>query len=268
MTNTGDLVPLWLDWMRCGGAPETTVGLRRYYLSRLGDAVGPDRLLDLGVDELSTWIGQHQWGPNTRKSARSALRSFYGWAVATGRLTMSPAALLPVVRIPRGRPKPTPEASYRLALASADPRAHLAIRLAAQCGLRRAEVARARRDDVVDDLLGRSLRVIGKGGHIRVVPLPTDLAAVIDGMPPGWLFPSRTGEHLTPHYIAKLVTAHLPAGVGMHSLRHRCATTAYAATHDLRAVQELLGHSRPETTAGYVATPDDAIRAAVDAAAA
>ncbi len=36
----------------------------------------------------------------------------------------------------------------------------------------------------------------------------------------------------------------------------------------LCAVQELLGHLRPETTAGYVRTPDEAIRAAVEAAAA
>ncbi|HET6299160.1 MAG TPA: site-specific integrase, partial [Kribbella sp.] len=48
-----------------------------------------------------------------------------------------------------------------------------------------------------------------------------------------------------------------------HSLRHRFASAAYAVDRDLRAVQELLGHSKPETTARYVATPDGALRAAV-----
>lgn len=264
---TGDIVPLWIDWMRCGGAPETTVGLRVYYIDRLSEA-HPD-LLALGTEDLTAWIAGHTWKPNTRKTVRSALRSFYGWALITGRIRTSPAALLPAVRIPRGVPKPTPEDGYRLALASADARVTLAVRLAGQCGLRRAEVARSRREDVIGDLVGWSLHVVGKGGHERVVPLPSDLAALILGMPPGWLFPSRASSgHLTPHYVARMVARCLPTGSGMHSLRHRCATTAYAATHDLRAVQELLGHLRPETTAGYVRTPDEAIRAAVEAAAA
>lgn len=54
----------------------------------------------------------------------------------------------------------------------------------------------------------------------------------------------------------------------MHTLRHRCATVAYAKTRDLRAVQELLGHAKPETTAIYTAVPDDAVRDAMRAAAA
>ena len=57
-------------------------------------------------------------------------------------------------------------------------------------------------------------------------------------------------------------------GASTHSLRHRAATAAYAGTRDLRAVQELLGHSRPETTAGYVLVPGGAVRAAMMAAAA
>jgi site-specific recombinase XerC len=44
--------------------------------------------------------------------------------------------------------------------------------------------------------------------------------------------------------------------------RHRFATTAYAAERDLLAVQQLLGHSRPEVTARYTALPGDALRAA------
>jgi integrase len=109
---------------------------------------------------------------------------------------------------------------------------------------------------------------VGKGGHVRLVPLPDDLVAQLLEHGPGWVFPSPYGGHLTPHHLAKCASAHLPAGIGLHSLRHRCGTVAYAATRDLRAVQELLGHSRPETTAGYVQVPDDAVRAAMRAAAA
>jgi len=64
------------------------------------------------------------------------------------------------------------------------------IALAAQCGLRRGEVARLRREDVVPDLLGHCLRVVGKGGHIRNVPLPDLLARDLLGCYAGYLFPS------------------------------------------------------------------------------
>lgn len=254
----------WVKWMRASGAPETTIALRRYYVSRLS-AHSPD-MLALTVDDLAEWIAAQAWSPNTRKSARSALRCFYSWAVHTGRMPTSPAHLLPTVRVPRARPKPTPERAYRTALSDADPRARLAVRLAGQCGLRRGEVARVHAGDVEEDLCGHSLRVTGKGGHVRVVPLPEDVAAELLAVD-GWAFPSPRGGHLTPHHLSKLVRAALGGDHSTHSLRHRAATAAYAGTRDLRAVQELLGHSRPETTAGYVSVPDDSIRAAMRAAA-
>jgi integrase/recombinase XerC len=266
-TQRGTVVEVWVDWMRASATPQTTIALRVYYLLRLLDDSSTG-LLDLGVDDLARWLGSHAWSPNTRKSARSALRCFYGWALVTGRLRTSPAHLLPPVRIPRGRPKPTPERDYRRALDTTDPRARLAVQLAGQCGLRRGEVATARVEDVEEDLVGYSLRVTGKGGHVRVVPLPDPVARALLERGTGWLFPSPRGGHLTPHHVAKIVKATLPDGVSMHSLRHRCATVAYAGTRDLRAVQELLGHSRPETTAGYVLVPDDAVRAAMSVAAA
>jgi integrase/recombinase XerC len=55
----------------------------------------------------------------------------------------------------------------------------------------------------------------------------------------------------------------LPEGFTTHSLRHRFATAAYGVERDLRAVQELLGHAKPETTARYAAVPDGALAAAV-----
>lgn len=256
----------WIAWMRSSGAPETTIALRRYYLSRL--TVDHPAVLTLTVDDLAEWMGRQAWSPNTRKSARSALRCYYGWAVHTGRIPASPAHLLPAVKPPRARPKPTPERVYRKALMSSDPRTHLAVRLAGACGLRRGEVAKVRGSDVEEDLCGYSLRVVGKGGHVRIVPLPDDVAEVLLALGDAFAFPSPRGGHLTPHHLAKIIRKALDGEYCTHSLRHRAASTAYAATRDLRAVQELLGHSRPETTAGYVQVPDDAIRAAMRAAAA
>lgn len=258
----------WRNHLVTAGTPPSTVGVRVYQVRRCGREVGlpPNRVT---LDDLTAWLASKSWAPNTRRSYRAALRSFYAWAMATGRTSTSPAHELPSVAVPRAKPRPTPEVAYRLALRTADDRARLAILLAGACGLRRGEVARSRREDVEADLLGPVLRVVGKGGHVRLVPLPDDLHRMILRQAPGWLFPSdRNGSgHLTPHHLAKVVSSHLPEGMTMHTLRHRCGTVAYAATRDLRAVQELLGHAKPETTAIYTEVPGASIRAAMEGAA-
>jgi len=257
----------WCAWQRATGAPKTTIRLRRDYIRRLGTAHSGRQPWDLTTRDLLNWIAGHDWSPNTMKSVRSSLTAFYAWGAAIGHIGRSPAAALPAVRVPRGRPRPAPEHAYRRALEQAPEREALAIRLAGQCGLRLGEIAKATREDMQPDLMGHSLRVTGKGGHTRIVPLPDDLAAIIAGRPKGWLFPSPNGGHLTPHHLGKCVSRYLTGGLTTHTLRHRAASVAYAKTKDIRAVQELLGHQSPNTTAGYAAVADDAVRAAMLAAA-
>lgn len=263
----GILIQAWERYLRASGAPDSTIGQRTYHLRRVAREVGGCPA-DLTFERLADWLADQRWAPNTRRSYRGSLRAFYRWAVSTGRLTYSPAHELPPVRVPRPRPRPAPESAYRAALEVADERARLAIMLAACCGLRRSEIARVKVEDVEPDLLGRSLRVTGKGGHVRLVPLPDDLADEIGVHRPGWLFPSSHGAHLTPHHLGKIVSRCLPGPLTTHTLRHRCATVSYAATRDLRAVQELLGHAKPETTAIYTLVPDESVRKAMEAAAA
>ena len=134
--------------------------------------------------------------------------------------------------------------------------------LAAYAGLRAGEIARVHTSDVVD---GR-LYVHGKGGRTRVVPLAAHLALMLPAEG-GWVFPNGRGSHLSPGHVTRLVSRALPEGWTAHTFRHRLATRAYAGTRDLLAVSELIGHSRPETTQRYVLLPDDALVAAVAAAA-
>lgn len=255
----------WTKYLQAAGTMPGTIEQRRYHMTRLSLEIGacPESLT---THELVDWLARHRWAPNTRRAYRGSLRSFYAWATATGLVHSSPAHLLPPVKVPRGKPRPAPESVFAAALDQADDRVKLALRLGGHCGLRRAEIAGTRREDLEPDLTGWSLRVKGKGGHVRLVPLPDDLAEDISSRPPGWLFPSSHGAHLTPHHLGKIVSRALAHGLTTHSLRHRCGTVAYAATRDLRAVQELLGHAKPETTAIYVAVPDGAVRAAMQAA--
>lgn len=263
----GQAINDWQTFLLASGVPESTLGQRVYHLSRFAQEIGVGPfVVTFGV--LAEWMASHDWAPNTRRSYRASLRAFYSWAMATGLTDHSPAALLPAIRVPRAKPRPAPEAAYRAALDVADPRVRRAILLAAQCGLRRGEIARAHTEHVEADLMGYSLRVVGKGGHVRMVPLPEDLAEEILALEPGWVFPSQRGGHVTPHHLGKLVSRCLPGSLTTHTLRHRAATVAYAATHDLRAVQEFLGHAKPETTAIYTQVPDEAVRAAMNGAAA
>ena len=94
------------------------------------------------------------------------------------------------------------------------------------------------------------------GGHRGVV-------AHVD-----WVFPSTVRDgHVGYDYLYKRVKAALGGRYTPHQLRHRFATQAYRGTHDLRAVQELLGHSSPTTTVRYTLIGNDAMTAAVHAVA-
>lgn len=261
------LVSRWATWQTSSQIPYNSIRLRRYYVLRMAadhDGRSPG---DLSTRDLVEWLAEPNWSANTRKSARTSVRAFYTWLVTIGELDASPADQMPAVKTPRGRAKPTPERAYREALQVADPRLRLALMLAGQCGLRRAEAAQVCREDVEEELLGWVLRVRGKGGHVRLVPLPDQLARLIRSRPAGWLFPGNDNGHISPGHLGRIVSRALPEGLAMHSLRHRCGTVSYAGTRDLRAVQELLGHATVTTTQIYTAVPDGAVRAAVMAAA-
>lgn len=253
----------WGQWLTAADRPPSTVYLRTYHLRRF--AAHHDQPWAVTVDHLAAWLAGHGWATETRRSYRASLCSFYAWGHAVGRIGHNPAALLPPVRPPAGRPRPAPEDALRRALADAAPRVRLMVRLAAYYGLRRAEIAAVHSRDVERDLMGWSLRVVGKGRKVRHVPLEDGLAAELRSHD-GWVFPNGRGGHLTPAHVGKLVSAVLPEGYSTHSLRHRMATVSYAGSRDLLALGSVLGHSRPETTRRYVLLPADATRAVVQAA--
>lgn len=110
---------------------------------------------------------------------------------------------------------------------------------------------------VLEDIKGQWLRVIGKGGHARMVPLPPHLAARVKRRGEGYVFPGQIDGHLSARRVGELIRECLPAGMTPHQLRHRYATTVYRSSGDIRAVQELLGHARLDTTMIYTAVDSD-----------
>lgn len=254
----------WTDTLKAAGLSAQTIKSRRYKMVHLAALLMPSGPEDVTTEQIVQAFARQQWKPETRKAYRNTISSFFRWLHKSGRRSDDPSLDVPRVKKPHAHPRPCPDRYIAAAMEMATTSERLMIRLGAECGLRRGEIARVHSDDVVADNAGRSLIVRGKGDKQRIVPLPDDLAGIIMDAR-GYLFPGRFGGHVEESYIGDHISRLLPAGYAAHTLRHRFATTAYAATHDLFVVAELLGHESVETTEHYVAMPDGRLREATAA---
>ncbi|GAA4178924.1 tyrosine-type recombinase/integrase [Gryllotalpicola koreensis] len=259
-----DLINSYLGWLASGGIAAGTLKLRRYQLERFALEIDKPAS-EVRLDDVIDYFEGRKWSGATVRSVRAALRGFYRWGCAVGRLDDDPTRLLrPLKHNARVRP-PASEASIAEGLASVDRRVRLMVRLGAEVGLRCCEIALVNSGDVFEDLVGYSLVVHGKGGKRRIVPIEPDLALIIARCQ-GWLFPGQIDGHLSAKYISKLLSRAMSKATG-HQLRHRFGTVTYdEGGKDLRAVQELLGHSSLVTTQIYVHVGDAAKRRAAAAA--
>lgn len=105
-----------------------------------------------------------------------------------------------------------------------------------------------------------ALRILGKGGHERVVPMRPDVLASLHamGLPrAGRLFRRDAGGGFTGEQMSRWLNGYLhgtaDVDASAHQLRHWFGSRAYEECRDLRVVQELLGHASPTTTAVYTA---------------
>lgn len=254
----------WTDTLKAAGLSAQTIKSRRYKMVHLAALLMPSGPEDVTTEQIVQVFARQQWKPETRKAYRNTISSFFRWLHKSGRRSDDPSLDVPRVKKPHAHPRPCPDRYIAAAMEMATTSERLMIRLGAECGLRRGEIARVHSDDVVADNAGRSLIVRGKGDKQRIVPLPDDLAGIIMDAR-GYLFPGRLGGHVEESYIGDHISRLLPDGYAAHTLRHRFATTAYAATHDLFVVAELLGHESVETTEHYVAMPDGRLREATAA---
>ena len=233
--------------------------------------------------ELLAWADAELTRSRSMRSlARSALKAY--WAVA-GRPD-APWAALPVPRRRRMRCRALEEAQAAALAAvarrraSAGTRKGLAVLLGLYGGLRRSEIADVRWSQISPD---GWLTVVGKGSE-RCIPLHPLLVELLEAArsdphhPPvrarrprdaDRVFVGAAGGALHPTTVWTWVQqlageAELPP-VQTHVLRHTALAAALDATGDLRAVQELAGHARPETTAGYTRVRTERLRRAVTA---
>jgi site-specific recombinase XerD len=251
--------------LRGMGRPESTVQVRMSQLRRFARENPSLDPWDVALVDLLEWLGTKRWSQETRRAQRSAFRAFYAWGKMTGRIRKSPAEKMPVISKGQPHARPALDYDYAAGLAKAPARERLALRLAAEMGLRCAEVACVHVRDISGSAGAWSLVVHGKGNKRRVLPMRDDLAGPLRNASDGYVFPGNYDGHLSPHYLGKIVSRLLPAGVTMHMLRHRFATKAYNVDRDVFSVQQLLGHASPVTTQGYVQVSDQNLRRLVDA---
>lgn len=202
----------------------------------------------------------------------SALKSFFKRLAKTRGLS---AAAISAVRAPRvEKPLPRPVATEdALKLAARDAGATWAEKrdralfaLLYGCGLRISEAVGLNESAAP---LGEALRIRGKGGKDREVPVLPVVSALIEDYraarpfapspadgPDGPLFMGVRGGRLGARAAQKAMEKErgrlgLPETATPHALRHAFATDLLAAGGDLRAVQELLGHASLEATQRY-----------------
>ncbi len=149
------------------------------------------------------------------------------------------------------------------------------IMLLLSAGLRRCELLNLRTSDVAADL--SHVRIVGKGGRERVVPLPMQTQQVLqeylDGIKPTpeFLFTNAGGKRMDNTTFYRIFNRIVKRagldqdGITPHSLRHAYATTLLHSAVDVKTVQELLGHANLSTTSRYLHSDQATKRAAAEA---
>lgn len=258
-----------------------TVRAYRSDLRDLRDSIGDGDLEGVDLDMLRDWL----WRATQRGDARStlarraaAVRSFFAWAREQELVAADPS--LRLVAPKRGRTLPTVASrdamqglldGHRARAADGDAvalRDHAILETLYAAGIRVSELCGLDIDDV--DFDRRTARVLGKGAKERVVPFGGPAAEALGAYlrrgrpalsarspsPSPAVFLGVRGARLGPRAVYELVARALgpvigSEHVGPHALRHTAATHLLDGGADLRAVQEILGHSSLGTTQIY-----------------
>lgn len=242
---------------------------------------------DVKLDDLqrfAAWIHERGIGPKSQARILSGVRTFYHYLVVDGYLEIDPTELLESPHLPKHLPEYlTTEEVDRLEaaidLTSAEGHRNRAIiEVFFSCGLRVSELVELKLSNLF--LNERFMRVVGKGGKERLVPISQRAVGELElwfddrrqmRIKPGeddYVFLNRRGHHLTRTMILIMVkrlgeAAGIKKTLSPHTLRHSFATALLRGGADLRVIQVLLGHADIATTEIYTHMDDESLRQAV-----
>jgi integrase/recombinase XerC len=260
-------------------AYETDVRMFGEWVGRSG-VTSPDGVTRTLVRRYVAFLSTRQFARASIARKSAALRRYYRWAVAEGVTAVDPTIGLHVVagtgRLPRvldGRelgalldgPSPDGEPAWRRCRDDAvlEVLYGAGVRVSELCALRLGQVR----------LGEQALTVWGKGAKERRVPLGEPAAAALaawlrlrsEVVPPeagDIVFGNERGHQLTPRDVRRIIDRRSPTPTHPHALRHTFATHLLDGGADLRAVQELLGHSDVATTQRYTHVSRERLRSA------
>ncbi len=215
------------------------------------------------------------WGLSSRTIVRtlSSINRYHTYLCMEEILSKNPTVNVNKRKIPQTLPNVLTVEEVEEILENVDTESHLGKRDLAlleilySCGLRVSEVCTLRGIDILQD--SEMIRVRGKGDKERMVPMGPRAMEKMDlylkysrpfllkrGSEVGEIFLSRNGKPLTRMTIYNILTrysaeAHIKKQISPHTFRHSFATHLLEGGADLRAVQEMLGHSNIVTTQIY-----------------
>ncbi len=280
-----DAIQHWLDGLGAlSGRSENTLTAYRSdvtdFLSFMtlhhSQRQGLSALARITVSDMRAWMAdQRGSGVGARSLARklSAVKSFYRWL--SEREGFEPTAVLSTraPKFTKKLPRPLAEDAARAMIETVElqstsdwvgARDVAVVTLLYGCGLRISEALSLTGADAP---LPETLRILGKGGKERIVPvLPAAREAVDHYLQlcphlqsaTAPLFRGVRGGALNPRAIQGVMAQArmqlgLPSTATPHAMRHSFATHLLSAGGDLRAIQELLGHASLSTTQTYTA---------------
>ena len=204
----------------------------------------------------------------------SSLRAFYRWLIREGEIDANPAASVAAPKLPKKQSRFLTERETENLLdeeeiedSPVSRRDQAVFELIYSTGLRVGELVNLDLPDI--DLKVQKLLVrLGKGGKDRQVPFGQPAAealaawlevrgnCVAAGKSGEALFLGCRGGRLNDREVRRVLTTRLKlrgldSALSPHSLRHSFATHLLSAGADLRAIQEMLGHSSLATTERY-----------------
>ena len=271
-------------------SPHTVLAYRRDladFVGFLGGYYGTGSWSWEGVDRLAmrgflAHLNRRGVGKRTISRTLSGVRSFYRWMHRNEMVEANPARAVGAPKLEKYLPGYLDRAQIDLLFQMAEARAmegdftavrNLAVlELFYSTGMRLSELQGLSVGDL--DLVSQQVKVRGKGRKERIVPIGDHAVRALrnyeakrddllrnrrTGVERSAYFLSRTGKRIGVRMVQKVVAGFLDqidvdAGLSVHSLRHTFATHLLDAGADLRAVQELLGHSSISTTQIYTHT--------------
>lgn len=220
-----------------------------------------------------SWANELGMLPSTQARVISGLKSFFGFLLMEQIIDTDPTELLESPRLSRKLPDTLNIEEINELIAAIDlsrpegMRNKAIVEVLYGCGLRVTELISLKRSNIYEE--SGFIKIIGKGNKERIVPIGTVALKMLNiyinevrvHIPiqegyQDYIFLNRNGKNLTRVYVFLFIKAlsekiNLRKTISPHTFRHSFATHLIEGGADLRAVQEMLGHTSITTTEIY-----------------